>query len=226
MSSPQTALPLTDRVALVTGGAADAGRASALLLARLGAAVAVNDINPDGIDRVVEAIVAAGGRAVEVHGDVSNRFQAAAAIERARDAFGRLDIVVNAAAVYRDGPIEKLDEWDWRRVLDVNVTGTFFTLQLAGRVMADEGGGVIINLVSSAVDAGAVSYVTGRHAVLGLTQAAALELAPRGVRVCGVDVPVFTGEDDARIAAAAEAVARLAQAGSPGEILRAAENHP
>lgn len=220
MSPDQTDLPLTDRVALITGGAADVGRASALLLARLGAAVAVNDVNPDGIDRVVEAIVTGGGRAVEIHGDISNRFQAASAIERTRDAFGRIDILVNAAAVYRADPLEKIDEWDWRRVLDVNVTGTFFCLQLAARVMGDEGGGTIINLVSEAVEHGAASYVTARYAVLGLTRAAAQELAPRGVRVCAVEVPVFSGEDDPRITAAAEAIARLAQSGAPGEIAR------
>jgi NAD(P)-dependent dehydrogenase (short-subunit alcohol dehydrogenase family) len=220
MSAHQTDSPLTDRVALITGGAADVGRASALLLARLGAAVAVNDVNPDGIDRVVEAIVTAGGRAVEIHGDISNRFQAASAIERTRDAFGRIDILVNAAAVYRADPLERIDEWDWRRVLDVNVTGTFFCLQLAARVMADEGGGVIINLVSDVVERGAVSYVTARYAVLGLTRAAALELAPRGVRVAAVEVPVFSGEDDPRIAPTADAIARLAQSGTPGEVVR------
>lgn len=221
------ALPysITDRAALVTGAGTDAGRAVALLLAAQGAAVGVGDINPDAIDSVVDAITAAGGRAVGLHGDVANRFQAAALIEGTRDAFGRLDIVVNAASVHRTGPFNTLDEWDWRRVLEINVTGAFFCTQLAARVLADEnaerGGGVIVNFVAplDGIAAEAVSYNVSRWALAGLTLSAAVELAPRGVRLCGVAVPPLGGEDP-RIAAAAAAVSRVITHGTPGLIVR------
>lgn len=220
---------LAGRAALVTGAGTDAGRAVALLLAAQGAQVAAGDVNPDSIEQVAETITAAGGRAVALHGDVANRFQASALIEGTRDAFGRLDILVNAAAVHKVGPFDAIDEWDWRRVLDINLTGAFFCTQLAARVMADEnaerGGGVIVNFVAPlhGIATQATAYNAGRWALAGLTYAAAVELAPRGVRVCGVAVPPFSG-DDPRIAAAAAAVSHLVVTGQSGMILGLSES--
>ena len=143
---------LRGRAAIVTGGGAGCGRSIALALAAAGAAVVVNDLNPDRAEAVRAEIEAGGGRALACPGDVSNRFQAANLIERARDQFGRISLLVNAASA---GPLERpllrLDEWDWRRLLDVNLTGAFFCTQLLGRVMAEEGGGVILNVVFSTI---------------------------------------------------------------------------
>ena len=143
---------LRGRAAIVTGGGAGCGRSIALALAAAGAAVVVNDLNPDRAEAVRAGIAAGGGRALACPGDVSNRFQAANLIERARDQFGRISLLVNAASA---GPLERpllrLDEWDWRRLLDVNLTGAFFCTQLLGRVMAEEGGGVILNVVFSTI---------------------------------------------------------------------------
>ena len=143
---------LRGRAAIVTGGGAGCGRSIALALADAGAAVVVNDLNPDRAEAVRAEIEAGGGRALACPGDVSNRFQAANLIERARDQFSRISLLVNAASA---GPLERpllrLDEWDWRRLLDVNLTGAFFCTQLLGRVMAEEGGGVILNVVFSTI---------------------------------------------------------------------------
>ncbi|PJF26132.1 MAG: hypothetical protein CUN53_09270, partial [Phototrophicales bacterium] len=114
-----------------------------------GVSVMVVDISPDHADDTADAITAAGGKAIPWQADVSNRFQVGSMIESARDAFGRVGILINAAGVVKRGAFSALDEWDWRRVLDVNLTGTFFCCQLMGRVMAEEGGGVILNLASS-----------------------------------------------------------------------------
>ena len=196
---PSFSVDLSGHAALVTGAGAGIGRAVALALARSGAAVLVNDINPDHPDDVVDEIVAFGGRARAFHGDISNRFQASAAIETARDAFGRVNILVNAAGVYRGGGIAKLDEWDWRRLLDVNLTGAFFCTQLMGRVMADEGGGAIVNIASAWGDplpmADGVAYVASKSGLIGMTRQAAHELASANVRVNAV-CPANIADDD------------------------------
>lgn len=181
---------LTDQVALVTGAGKGIGRAIALYLAQCGASVFVNDLNPDNADNVAEEIRLAGGQAIDWQADVANKLLVGPMIEALRDEFGRLDIVVNAAGVEKNSSFIRLDEWDWRRVLDVNLNGTFFVTQLAGRVMADEGGGVIVNLASTAGHSlprpDSVAYVASKAGVIGLTKEVARELAPYGVRVNAV----------------------------------------
>ncbi len=191
---------LRGHAALVTGAGADVGRAAALALAQAGAAVVVNDINPDRPDELVALITEQGGRALAWQADVANRFQCASMIEAARDAFGRVDILVNAAGVQRIGPMDKVDEWDWRRALDVNLTGAFFCTQLLGRVMAEEGGGVIVNIASTAGDgltpAEGISYTASKAGLIGLTRQSARELAAHGITVNAVCPGNVAGEFD------------------------------
>ena len=213
---------LRGRAAIVTGGGAGCGRSIALALAAAGAAVVVNDLNPDRAEAVRAEIAAGGGgacaKALACPGDVSNRFQAANLIERARDQFGRISLLVNAASA---GPLERpllwLDEWDWRRLLDVNLTGAFFCTQLLGRVMAEEGGGVILNVVFSTIPdpipgtdrpdnsgrggGGDAATAAARAGLLGLTQQSARELAPLGIRVNALCAA--TDADPAEVAALA-----------------------
>jgi 3-oxoacyl-[acyl-carrier protein] reductase len=181
---------LNDCAALVTGAGEGIGRAIALALAASGASVVTNDLNPDRADQTADAINAAGGRAIPWQTDVSNRFQVASMIEAGRDAFGKLNILVNAAGVEKLGALATLDEWDWRRILDVNLTGAFFCTQLLSRVMADEGGGAIVNVASTAGHPNAlpegVGYVSSKAGLIGLTRQTARELAPLGIRVNAV----------------------------------------
>lgn len=191
---------LQSQAAIVTGAGAGVGRAAALALAAAGASVVVNDINPDRAALVAAEITNTGGRAIDLDADISNRFQAASLIERARDAFGRIHILVNAAGVFKHGGIARLDEWDWRRIIDVNLTGAFFCCQLMGRVMADEGGGVIVNIASTAGHPGTlpdgVAYVSSKAGMIGLTKQCARELAPLGIRVNAVCPGNIIDEDE------------------------------
>lgn len=185
----------SSRAALVTGGGTGVGRAIALALAAAGASVCVMDINPDRCDTILAELTATGAPTASFHGDVANRFQASAAIEHTREHFGRVDLLVNAAGVFKGGDSLLLDEWDWRRVMDVNLNGVFFMSQLLGRVMADAGGGVMLNLASSGARPDGVSYVASKAGVLGLTQQLARELAPYHIR-CNALLLGAVGEDD------------------------------
>ncbi len=181
---------LNGKVALVTGAGEGIGKATAMRLAESGAAVFVNDLNPDRVDNLVDAINTTGGKAAGFQGDVTNKFQVGSMIETLRDQFGRIDILVNAVGVDKASSILKLDEYDWRRILEVNMTGTFFCCQMAGRVMADEGGGVIVNLASvyghPLPRENAAAYVASKAGLIGFTRELARELAPLKVRVNAV----------------------------------------
>lgn len=189
----------SNQAAIVTGAGAGIPRVIALTLAERGAAVLVNDLNPDRVNTLVGMIRERGGRAEGFQGDVSNRFQAAAMIETARDSFGHIHYLINGAGIYKAEPMLKIDEWDWRRQIEVNVIGTFFCTQLLGRVMADEGGGTIVNIASTAGHPGTlpqgIGYVTSQASIVAMTKQAARELAPQGVRVNAV-CPGNIQEDD------------------------------
>lgn len=212
---------LEGHAALVTGAGGGIGRETALLLASAGAAVVVNDLNPDRADDTADAITAAGGRALAWQADVSNRFQVGSMIEAGRDAFGRLDILVNAAGVYKGGGLATLDEWDWRRVLDVNLTGAFFCSQLLSRVMDDEGGGVIVNVASTAGHpdplAEGVSYTASKAGLIGMTKQFARELAPRGIRVNAV-CPANIADEDETVRSGEQKLPAQGRLGQAGEV--------
>ncbi len=176
------------QTAIITGAGDGVGRAIAFALARSGASLVVGDLNPDRVDKITTELEAEGAQILGFQADVANRFQVSAMIEAGRDQFGRIHMLINAAGVFKQhDPFDKLDEWDWRRQLGVNLTGTFFCSQLVSRVMTDEGGGVIVNLTSAhaTLETGA-GYIASQSGVLGLTRQMARELALRGIRVNAV----------------------------------------
>lgn len=192
---------LHGRVALVTGAGEGAARATALALARVGAAVVISDVNPNHLDAAAAEIMAMGGRVFPWEADVGNKFQVGALIERARDEFGGLHIVVCGMQVNKRAPFLTLDEYDWRRVLEINLTGAFFVSQLAARVMADEGGGVIVHLIGGLETPDGLeqaAYAVSQAGLAALAAAMARELAPLGVQVRAVAV-----DQDAAATAAA-----------------------
>jgi NAD(P)-dependent dehydrogenase (short-subunit alcohol dehydrogenase family) len=180
---------LQDKVVLITGAGKGCGRVLAEAFAQHGALVAANDISPINVDEVVMEITQQGGRAKAYVEDVAKKLGAQLIINQVEDDFGRIDIVINHAAVEPHVPLLEMDEWDWHRVLDVNLTGAFLMTQSAGRVMRANGGGVIVNLITESVreESSAAAFVASMSGLRGLTKRAARELSPYGIRVHAVE---------------------------------------
>ena len=178
------------KVVLVTGAGRGIGRAIAEAFAARGARVAANDITPVNLDETVRRITAAGGVCKGYVFDVAAKMPVQAMIEEIRDAWQRIDILVNNAGVEPHAAILELDEWDWRRTLDVNLSGPFFTTQSVGRVMRDQGGGIIVNIASIAGRAHGLkdrsAYVASKMGLVGFTREAAREFAAYNIRVNAV----------------------------------------
>jgi len=176
-----------DRVALVTGAGRGIGRAIAEAFAAQGAAVAANDITPVNLDETVARITRTGGKVKDYVADVALKMPVQVMVEQILDDWGRIDILINNAGVEPHAPLLDLDEWDWRRTLDVNLTGPFLTIQSVGRVMREQGGGVIVNIASIAGRAHGLkdraAYVASKTGLIGLTREAARELAAFNIRV-------------------------------------------
>ncbi|MEZ5738110.1 MAG: SDR family oxidoreductase [Burkholderiaceae bacterium] len=181
---------LQDRVAVITGASRGIGAATAREFARHRMAVMLLARTGDQIDALAAQINAAGGRAIARSCDVSDYQQVVAAIEACRQAFGRLDILVNNAAVIE--PIARLADSDpqaWAGAVDINVKGVYFGLRAAIPVMLAQGGGTIVNLSSGAATGaleGWSHYCSTKAAVLSLTRCADLEYRAQGIRVVGL----------------------------------------
>ncbi len=184
-----------DKVALVTGAGRGVGREIALAFSSLGALVAANDINPINLDTTVSQILEAGGNARAFVFDIAKRMPIEAMVAQVLDHFGRIDILINHASVKPDASLLEMDEWEFHRTVDVNLGGPFFTMQQVGRVMQRQGGGVIVNLISTAmqerIQKGHAAHLASQAGVVGLTRAAARELVAHNIRVNAVCHGVF-----------------------------------
>lgn len=187
---------LEGKAALVTGGAAGIGRAICALFAREGCAVAVLDVDEPGAQGCADGIAAGGGHAVAIQGDVTTLDDATRAVETVETTFGGLDVLVNNAGVIGSGTVESVDEAEWRRVIEVNLTGVFLQSKAAIPALRRRGGGSIVN-VSSAAGLIAwydqAAYDASKGAVVNLTRSMALDFARDGIRVnCLVPAHVVT----------------------------------
>ena len=177
-----------DRVVLVTGAGRGNGREIARAFSARGARVALNDLTPVNLDPTIAALQETGGSVKGYLADVAKKIPVQTMIAQLIEAWGRIDILVNNAAVMPRAPLLDMDEWDWQRTLNVNLTGPFLTTQVAGRVMRDLGGGVIVNIgLDQGADLGHRSaYTASKAGLLSWTQAAAIELKPYNIRINAV----------------------------------------
>lgn len=166
------------RVALVTGAAAGIGRQIGLRLSRDGIAIGVLDRELDGAARVADEIVAAGGDAVAVAADISQRHQVDAAVAEVRRALGPVTIVVNNAGISAQVPFQDLTDEQWDTMMAVNLKGTFIMTQVVLPDMIAAGGGRIVNISSSSAQSGAATmahYSASKGGVIALTKTLAQE---------------------------------------------------
>ncbi len=177
----------TDQVVLITGAGRGLGREVALAFSSLGASVAGNDINPLGLDETVELIHLAGGKARAYVFDIAKRMPIEGMIAQVLDHYGRINILVNHASVEPDASLLEMDEWEFHRTLDVNLGGPFFTMQQVGRVMRQQGAGIIVNLISMAERQdfykGHAAHLASQWGLIGLTQTAAREFSAYNIRI-------------------------------------------
>jgi 3-oxoacyl-[acyl-carrier protein] reductase len=178
---------LEKKVAVITGAAGDIGRAIALRFATEGARVVINDLSEGAVESVCEAVKAARGKALEAPGDVASREQMEEIFERTAAKWGGIDILIFAAGVRVDAPIQSLSDEQWDEVMQVHLRGSFVCTQLAQEHMVSQGHGRIV-LVGSPVPAGLgnpgqANYCAANAGLVGLTTSLANELGPHDITV-------------------------------------------
>lgn len=213
------------KIAIITGGAGGLGRSHAEFLIREGARVVLADL---ASSKVEAAATALGPSAVPAHLDVTSSEDWARVLDTTRTCFGEPDVLVNAAGIISFGPLFDISDEAYRRVIEVNQVGVFLGMRTIGAAMAANGGGSIINISSTeglVGSPGITAYVASKHAVIGMTKAAALELAPANIRVNAlapgaIDTAML--EEVARLgldpAAVVAETTPLARMGQPAEV--------
>jgi 3alpha(or 20beta)-hydroxysteroid dehydrogenase len=212
---------LDGKIALITGAASGQGAAEARAFAAAGAAVIVADIDEAGRDLAATL----GGQAIFQRLDVGEAADWAAAMELARERFGRLDVLVNNAGIYKPRSFLETDEALWTLHYRVNQLGPFLGMRAAADVMRASGGGAIVNTASFAAMGaypGQFAYGATKWALRGMTRLAAVELAPFGIRVNGIypgmiDTPMLAENDPAQLRAFASTLP-MGRAGTPDEV--------
>jgi NAD(P)-dependent dehydrogenase (short-subunit alcohol dehydrogenase family) len=219
------------KVAVITGAASGLGAESARRLAREGASLVLTDVASQAGEDLAEAISGTGAAAIFMTHDVTSEARWAEVVKAALDRFGRIDILVNSAGVGEGEPLLETTLESWKRVIAINLDGTFLGMKAVAPAMVEAGRGSIINISSilgKVGSAGAPAYCASKGGVLMLTKATALELAPLGVRVNSVhpgyiDTPMVAnaihraenGNEMKEMIIAAHAMGRL---GVPREI--------
>jgi len=226
---------LTNKTALITGGASGIGHATALLFAREGAAVAIADLSEDAGNILVSEVASAGGRAMFQHTDVTLAADCQRIVQRTLQEFGAIHVLFNNAGIIRRASVTELSEDDWDRVMAVNVKSMYLMSRYVIPVMAKAGGGSIINMASGWGLSGgprAAVYCASKGAVVLLTKAMAVDHGPQNIRVnciCPGDTDTGMLRHEARQLGEAEdrfladaARRPLGRVGRPEEIAQAA----
>ena len=177
---------LQDKVAIITGGNSGVGAATALLFAKEGAKVVITARRQPQLDEVAAKIREAGGEVLPVVSDISRKGDADAVVAKAVEAYGKVDILVNNAGVLEEGlkPIDRVNDDDLDRILDINTKGTMYCMRAATVEMSKNGSGSIVNVASVAgvMGCGGAAYVSSKAAIIGVTKHPALRFAGTGIR--------------------------------------------
>jgi 3-oxoacyl-[acyl-carrier protein] reductase len=225
---------LTGKVAVVTGASKGIGAEIARQLGAEGAAVVVNYASSkEGADRVVAAITGKGGRAVAVQADVAKPAEVRRLFAAAKEAYGRLDVLVNNAGVYQFAALEEITPEHFHKLFDLNVLGLLLATQEAAKLFGPEGGSVvnISSIVSTYAPPNTSVYSGTKAAVDAVTRALSKELGPRKIRVNSINPGLVDteGTTSAGISASesefrkhTEATTPLGRIGQPGDIAPAA----
>lgn len=217
---------LSDTTALVTGGNSGIGRATAVALAGLGAHVAIAGRDETRGNQVVQTIRENGGRAEFLAADLRDEESARALAARAKDALGRVDVLVNNAGVFPFGPTDQTSEEDFDSVFAVNVKAPYFLVAELAPEMVKRGRGAIINITTMVAGFGAAGmglYGASKAALGLLTKSWAAEYGPYGVRVNAVSPGPTRTEGTAGMGEGLDQLASLAPAGRPGSAAEIAE---
>lgn len=177
----------TERVALVVGAGSALGEAIATELGRAGWRMALNDLMPGRIDAGAAAIQAAGGEAAAYAADLTRKLALQTMLQAILEKWGRIDVLVFVASVQPNTPLLDMDEWDWHRALDTNLTAVFLCMQSVGRTMRTLGGGTIINI--AAANTGSAVFAAAAAGLRALSQAAGPELAAAGIQIHNLENP-------------------------------------
>jgi NAD(P)-dependent dehydrogenase (short-subunit alcohol dehydrogenase family) len=186
---------LSGRIAVVMGGTTGLGRAITLGLVEAGADVVASSRRMEQVDRTASAIEALGRRTLRVTSDVADRASVQALHDAIMSAFGRVDILVNAAGITLKSPVLDLGEPDWQRVMDTNLTGTLRAAQVFGATMVAAGYGRIVNIASLSTFVSfqeVAAYSASKAAVASLTRSLAVELARKHVNVNAIAPGIFS----------------------------------
>lgn len=188
---------LHNKVAIVTGGAAGLGKVTVGKFATEGAIVSIWDVNAEAGRALVREVEEAGGQAEFRQVNVADRASVGNAVAGVKEKYGHVDILINNAGITRDATLLKMNEAQFDEVIDVNLKGVFNCGQAIGRVMVEQGEGVIVNTSSVVAlygNFGQSNYVATKAAVIGITKVWARELGRKGVRVNAI-APGFVATD-------------------------------
>jgi NAD(P)-dependent dehydrogenase (short-subunit alcohol dehydrogenase family) len=175
---------LQGKVVLVTGAGKGLGRSLAEALAARGACVAANDVTPINLDETVQRIASSGGQVKAYVEDIAKKMPVQTLLNQVLDDFGRIDVLVNCAEVEPQKSVYEMDEWDWQRSLDVNLSGPFLLTQSVGRIMKEKGGGTIVLVGARPKGSGKrAAYLAGKAGLAALARAAAEEYSALGIAV-------------------------------------------
>lgn len=188
---------LTDKIALVTGGARGIGQRIVCALAESGCHVVVSDVDLEGAKQTKETIVQKGVRSLALQADVSNADDVSKMMDQSLETFGRIDILVNNAGITRDNLLMRMKEEDWDLVLRINLKGAFLCTRQVIRPMMKQKSGKIINIASVVGvmgNAGQANYSASKAGMIGFTKSVAKEVAGKNIQVNAI-APGFIQTD-------------------------------